>query len=81
MARPYSDILEAELCNGWSVGLSNQVYTNHRGENYEGRGLAPDVAVGEAYPSELELQNGRDDVLAAAVGLLSRAVISARQRL
>ena len=81
MAASYSDILEAELCNGWSVGLSNQIYTNHRGEKYEGTGLAPDLAVGEAYPSEFELQTGRDDVLAAAVGLLSDTAISTRQRL
>jgi carboxyl-terminal processing protease len=68
----YSDILLAALSNGWSVGLSNQVYTNHRGDNYEGEGLAPDVPVGDAYPSAVELQEGRDDALAAAVGLLSR---------
>ncbi len=68
----YSDILLVALGNGWQVGLSNQVYTNYRGENYEGKGLVPDVPAGEAYPSAVELREGRDSALAAAVGLLSR---------
>ena len=65
-----SDILAVRLPNGWSVGLSNQHYLNPHGENLEGVGLAPDVAVGEAYPSDAELREGRDEVLAAAVALL-----------
>jgi len=69
----YSDILGAKLPNGWMVGLSNQFYMNHAGENYEGLGLTPDVAVGDVYPSEAELAEGNDAVLATAVGLLSNA--------
>ena len=39
-------------------------------------GLAPDVAVGTAYPSEAELEEGVDAVLARAVALLSHASAS-----
>lgn len=67
----YSDILGTELANGWIVGLSNQFYTNHEGANYEGVGLAPDMAVGDSYPSESELAEGADAVLSSAVELLS----------
>jgi C-terminal processing protease CtpA/Prc len=63
------------------VGLLTSVAgadTNHRGESYEGVGLVPDIAVGEAYPSDAELREGRDDALAAAVGLLSEGAGASR---
>lgn len=38
----FSDVLEKELPNGWIIELSNEVYTDHRGIVWEGRGVTPD---------------------------------------
>lgn len=40
-----SDSLEKTLPNGWSLGLSNEVYTAVDGNLYEGRGIPPNIAV------------------------------------
>ena len=37
-----SDVLEKELPNGWIVELSNEVYSDHEGIEWEGRGITPD---------------------------------------
>lgn len=37
-----SDVLEKELPNGWIVELSNEVYSDHLGIEWEGRGIEPD---------------------------------------
>jgi carboxyl-terminal processing protease len=40
-----SDALEKTLPNGWSLGLSNEVYVAADGNLYEGRGIPPDIEV------------------------------------
>jgi carboxyl-terminal processing protease len=40
-----SDILPKKLPNGWTVGLSNELYVAVDGQLYEGRGIPPTVAV------------------------------------
>ena len=40
-----SDSLEKKLPNGWSVGLSNEVYVAVDGNLYEGRGIPPNIEV------------------------------------
>ena len=37
----FSDVLEKELQNGWIVELSNEVYTDNKGNVWEGRGVTP----------------------------------------
>jgi len=44
----FSDVLDKELPNGWEVGLSNEVYLDTKGNNYEGRGIPADIDLG--YP-------------------------------
>ena len=39
----FSDILTKALPNGWEIGLSNEVYTDFQGINYEVTGVEPDV--------------------------------------
>ncbi|MCB0462388.1 MAG: S41 family peptidase [Flavobacteriaceae bacterium] len=39
----FSDIFERVLPNGWEFGLSNEVYLDTKGNNYEGKGIVPDV--------------------------------------
>jgi len=38
-----SDVLSKTLPNGWEIGLSNEVYTDFQGINYEVTGVEPDV--------------------------------------
>jgi hypothetical protein len=40
-----SDSLEKTLPNGWSIGLSNEVYVAVDGNLYEGRGIPPNIEV------------------------------------
>ena len=47
-----SDILVKQLPNGWELGLSNEIYTDHEGECHEGPGVAPQV--------EMEIFNHAD---------------------
>lgn len=37
-----SDILEKPLPNGWVLALSNEIYTDHNGIEWEGDGIKPD---------------------------------------
>jgi len=39
----HSDVLTKKLPNGWVMELSNEVYHDHTGEFWEGRGIAPDI--------------------------------------
>lgn len=44
-----SDILGKNLPNGWHLTLSNEVYLDHHGESWEGRGIEPTLAV-DVFP-------------------------------
>lgn len=37
----FSDVLDKTLPNGWELGLSNEVYFDHKGKNWEGVGIEP----------------------------------------
>lgn len=39
----FSDELTKRLPNGWSFGLSNEIYLDRNGTNYESIGIAPDI--------------------------------------
>ena len=47
-----SDVLSKRLPNGWEYGLSNEVYENFAGVNYERVGIPPDYDI--AYPKQTE---------------------------
>jgi len=68
----FSDILTKTLPNGWELGLSNEVYRNHAGENFEVRGIPPDVAVSVFSLADLEAQ--RNSALEAASNTLGYPV-------
>lgn len=38
-----SDVLDRTLPNGWELSLSNEVYIDHDGKAWEGRGIQPDM--------------------------------------
>jgi len=39
----HSDVLEKRLPNGWTLNLSNEIYHDHDGEFWEGRGIPPHI--------------------------------------
>ena len=62
-----SDILGKPLPNGWSVGLSNEVYLDADGVSFEGIGVTPDMQV-PVFSVE-EVQAGMDPALDLAISL------------
>ncbi|MGI9549912.1 MAG: S41 family peptidase [Aurantibacter sp.] len=48
----FSDVLDKTLPNGWEFGLSNEVYSDLQGNNYEGKGISPDIEIG--YPRDAQ---------------------------
>lgn len=40
-----SDILDKTLPNGWAITLSNEVYTDHQGNLWEGPGITPHTSI------------------------------------
>lgn len=60
----FSDILEKTLPNGWVLTLSNEVYLDHDGLGWEGRGLPP------ALPSPVFAADDPAASHAAAIAML-----------
>lgn len=50
----FSDILDKTLPNGWSFGLSNEVYLDLENNNYEGIGITPEINLN--YPKNRQEQ-------------------------
>ncbi|MGD1946337.1 MAG: S41 family peptidase [Croceivirga sp.] len=48
----FSDVLEKTLPNGWSFELSNEVYLDMKGNNYESIGIPPDIPID--YPRDID---------------------------
>ncbi|MBQ4862724.1 serine hydrolase [Pseudoalteromonas sp. MMG013] len=66
----FSDILSFNLPNGWEVGLSNEVYRNAQGENFEQVGLQPNIDV-SAF-SSFELESNRFESYDHVLSLLNK---------
>ncbi|WAS95483.1 S41 family peptidase [Nannocystis punicea] len=62
----FSTVLEKRLPNGWFVGLSNEHYTDPQGENWEGRGIPPQLPLAVFGPE------GHDGHVAAIRTLLAQ---------
>ncbi|MGV6832229.1 MAG: S41 family peptidase [bacterium] len=46
----FSDVLDKTLPNGWEIGLSNEVYQDLKGNNYEHIGIPPNIDLN--YPKD-----------------------------
>ena len=64
----FSDVLGRRLPNGWRFGLPNERFVTD-GRNYDGVGIAPDIAV-PVFP-KADLDAGRDGALEKALALLA----------
>ncbi|HMQ49487.1 MAG TPA: S41 family peptidase [Saprospiraceae bacterium] len=59
-----SDMLDKTLPNGWEFSLSNEIYLDNHGKNYEHTGISPDIVV---YQSDtraeqyLTIKNGLEN--------------------
>lgn len=71
-----SDVLEKKLPNGWSLGLSNELYVAVDGNLYEGRGIPPHVTVAtntaKSFHERLRLD------LDTTLALIAKARVSSR---
>ena len=71
-----SDSLEKQLPNGWSLGLSNEVYVAADGNLYEGRGIPPNIEVkaqtGGSFHERMRLD------IDTALALIGKANIKSR---
>lgn len=47
-----SDILDKSLPNGWTVTLSNEIYTDHEGKLWEGPGITPHKSISVLDPQD-----------------------------
>jgi C-terminal processing protease CtpA/Prc len=48
----FSDVLDKLLPNGWELDLSNEVYLDTKGVNYEGVGIPADVKLDYALNTQ-----------------------------
>lgn len=58
----FSDVLDKTLPNGWEFGLSNEVYLDLNGINYEGKGIPPDVEIDYSRDAQEFLQKVVNDL-------------------
>lgn len=77
----FSDMLDKNLPNGWEFSLSNEIYEDMRGTNYEHIGIEPDWVVyegrtrNEQYRAiRQDLENNRDAALSRAYEVLTTRI-------
>lgn len=63
----FSEMYEFKLPNKWAVSLSDQQYFSEKKENYEGKGIPPDVYM---VNSRTDIENQIDPVLRKAINHL-----------
>ncbi len=72
----FSDGLDKRLPNGWEYTLSNEVYQDLDGNNYEGKGISPHIDLN--YPKDKraffnlllqQISSGKDEAIEKAISL------------
>ncbi len=66
-----SDILGVPLPNGWTLTMSNEVYTDEVGVLWEGRGVEPEIAI-DVFPAD-DPMNGHAAAMERLVALVDEA--------
>ncbi|MEP2734867.1 MAG: S41 family peptidase [Erythrobacter sp.] len=56
-----SDVLVKYLPNGWEITLSNEVYTDHAGDEWEGKGIEPQLPI-QVFDPDIPLTGHVDAV-------------------
>jgi C-terminal processing protease CtpA/Prc len=70
-AGAFSDVLVKRLASDILFGISNETYLDTQGNNYEGVGIATDIAV--PFGTLLEREGGYDAGIDAAIGWIKNA--------
>ena len=65
----FSDMYFFKLPNKWSVSLSYQQYFSNDKENYEGKGIPPNIKI---VNSKLDIENNYDPVIKVAINHLDK---------
>ena len=65
----FSDMYEFKLPNKWTVTLSHQQYFSQNKENFEGRGISPDIKI---VNTRADIKNQRDPVIQKAIDHLKK---------
>ena len=63
----FSDMYEFKLPNKWDITLSHQQFFSQNKENFEGKGIVPDILV---VNSEVDIENQGDPVIQTAINYL-----------
>jgi carboxyl-terminal processing protease len=66
-----SDILGVPLPNGWTLTMSNEVYTDEVGVLWEGRGIEPEIAL-DVFPSDDPI-NGHAAAMRSLIAMVDEA--------
>lgn len=65
-----SDILGKNLGQGWSLNLSNEIYLDHQGVSWEGRGIPPALPI-EVFPAD-DLDGGHARAIEALLAQIEQ---------
>lgn len=65
----FSDMYEFKLPNKWIVTLSHQQYFSQDKENFEGKGISPDIQI---VNTRADIKNQRDPVIQKAINHLKK---------
>lgn len=68
----FSTVLDKCLPNGWCLSLSNEIYTGHDGQVWEGRGIEPDVKI--PVFDRIDPMTGHLDAVRTVVALIDGEV-------
>lgn len=74
----FSDTLEKKLPNGWEFSLSNEIYLDNLGNNYEVKGIKPDVLLyksnsisGQFQQIVNEVNNNKDKAVLRVIEIMN----------
>lgn len=65
----FSDMFDFKLPNGWLVTLSHQQYFSSKMDNYEGKGVEPDINL---LNKPNDISNGVDPLIASGIELIKQ---------
>lgn len=56
------EALEKELPNGWAFSISNEIYMDNQGNNYENKGIPVDYELGYSQDRQTFVSRVADDL-------------------
>jgi len=75
----FSDVLDKVLPNGWEFGLSNEVYEDTKGTNYEGIGISADIEMNYIRNKQEFLAKIMDELKVNGDEAIEKALVMIRE--